>query len=164
MKKWLIIGGCLGIIYLLIRPWPEPTMLEIVEGYEESWGIALPEPQRFEQIWATKNPARGDGEWVSVLHYEEALPEPTSADYNLITADNEAVIAGKVTRFMTNTIDTHLGNKETQAEIRAAFQKHPVEFELGDYYFHQVKNDGDDYIIGIYSRAHNKIYLLEWHQ
>ena len=164
MKKWLFIGGCLAIIYLLLRPWPEPTMLEIVEGYEESWGIALPEPQRFEQIWATKNSAHGDGEWVSVLHYDAALPEPPSADFNLITAENEAVISSKVNRFMANTIDTHLGDEETQAEIREAFEKHPVEFTLGDYYFHQAKNGGDDYIIGIYSRASNNIYLLKWHQ
>lgn len=164
MKKWLIIGGCLGIVYLLIRPWPEPTMLEIVEGYEESWGIALPKPQRFERIWATKTPARGDGEWVSVLHYDAALPEPTSAEFKLITTETEAIISGMVTRFMTNTINTHLGDTETQAEIRAAFHKHPVEIALGDYYFNQSKNGHGDYIIGVYSRENNNIYLLEWHQ
>lgn len=164
MKKLLLLLGIVMFLYLLLIPWPEPTMLELVESYEERWGIVLPEPQRFERIWATKHPARGDGEWASVLYYEEALPKPTSADFNFITAENEAVILDMVNRFINNTINTHLDDEETQAEIQEAFQKHPVQFGLGDYYFHQAENGGNDYFIGIYSRANNKIYLLEWHQ
>ena len=164
MKKVLIFGGCsLVLLYLLIRPFPEVTMLGVVESYDENWGITLPEPQRFEQIWATKYPARGDGEWASVLHYEE-LSKPTSKDFIQITSNNESVILGMVNRFKTNSINTYIGNKETQQQIREAFDKTPVEIAIGDYYFHQAKNGGNDYLIGVYSQAENKVYLLEWHQ
>lgn len=164
MKKALIFGSVAVLLYLLIRPSPEPTMLEIVQSYEEQWGIELPEPQRFEHIWATKFAARGDGEWYSVMHYDGILPEPSDVQFTKITAQNNAVISGKVNRFMTDTIHTHLGDEETQAEIRSAFDKQPVEFSNGDFYFHIAKKGGNDYLVGIYSPLQKKIYLLEWTQ
>lgn len=164
MKRLLIMGCLLIALYFIIKPWPEPTMLEIVESYEDRWGVPLPEPQRFEKVWATKIPARGDGEWYSVMHYEQELPEPNDANFIEITAQNETVISGKVNRFIANTIDTHLSDQETQTAIREAFDEHPVEFSVGDYYFHQAENGGYDYIIGVYSQAYKKVYLMEWHQ
>ena len=139
-------------------------MLEIVQSYEKSWGIKLPEPQRFEKVWATKYASHGDGEWYSVMHYEQELPTPSDADLIKITEKNGAIISGKVSRFKTNTIDTHLGDKETQTEIRKALENTPIEFSFGDYYFHKAENGGNDYVIGVYSKSQRKIYLLEWHQ
>lgn len=160
----LIFGSMAMLVYLLIRPPSEPTMLEIAQRYEGRWGIELPEPQRFEQVWATKMAARGDGEWYSVLHFEQELPEPSDADLIKITEKNAGIISGKVSRFISNTIDTHLGDEETQTAIREAFDNNSVEISIGDYYFHKGENGGNDYIIGVYSKSQRKIYLLEWHQ
>ncbi|MCH7323316.1 hypothetical protein LZ480_15680 [Solibacillus sp. MA9] len=164
MKKVLIFGSIGVLLYLLLRPSFEPTMLEIAQRYEERWGIELPEPQRFEQVWATKYAAHGDGEWYSVLHFEQELPTPRDADLIKITEKNDAIISGKVSRFIINTIDTHLGDTETHTAIREAFDNNPIEFSFGDYYFHKAENGGNDYIIGVYSKSQKKIYLLEWHQ
>lgn len=139
-------------------------MLEIAEGYEERWGIPLPEPQRFEQVWATKYAAHGDGEWYSVLHYDQQLPIPDDADFTQITEKNQSVISSEISRFITNSVDTYLGNKETQNAIQEAFNKHQVMFSIGDYYFNIGENGGNDYIMGVYSLSYKKVYLMEWHQ
>ncbi|WP_274310187.1 hypothetical protein [Solibacillus daqui] len=164
MKKVLIFGSIGVLLYLLLRPSFEPTMLEIAQRYEERWGIELPEPQRFEQVWETKYASHGDGEWYSIMHFEQELLTPSDADLIKITEKNDTIISGKVSRFITDTINTHLGDTETQTAIREAFDKHPIEYSIGDYYFHKAENYGQDYVIGVYRKSQRKIYLLEWHQ
>lgn len=72
------------------------TTLTLVGNYEAEWRLIIPEPEEVQNIWSTKNPSHGDGEWIKALLYKETLPLD---QFTVITNDNIEQVQSFITTY-----------------------------------------------------------------
>lgn len=135
------------------------TSLTLVENYEAEWGLIIPTPEEVQNIWSTKEPSHGDGEWIKALLYKEVLP---LEQFTVITNDNIEQVQSYITTFITNTKNVYPSNE--RADFLEVINQNSLKIETNYYYYHQSKNDGFDTLTVIYNKAENKVYTFEWHQ
>ncbi|MEC1180431.1 hypothetical protein P9B03_18195 [Metasolibacillus meyeri] len=130
-----------------------------MEDYEAEWGLIITKPEEVQNIWSTKNPSHGDGEWIKALLYKEALPlDP----FTLITNHNIEQVQSYITTFISNTKNMYPSNE--RADFLEVINQNSPKIETNYYYYHQSKNEGLDTFMAIYNKAENKVYTFEWHQ
>lgn len=113
-------------------------------------------------IWSTKNPSHGDGEWIKILLYKNAIPIKELGQFTQITSDNIEQVQSYITTFISNTINAY--NSDEKANFLQVIKNNPIKIEVGDYYYHKSENDGFDTFTAIYNRTEKMIYTFEWHQ
>ena len=151
----------LGILFIWNKL-DSVTPLDIVNLYEEKWGIQLPLPEEMEEIWGSEASFNGDGEWVNVFYYNNDNPQMQDSGMSIITEENLESANSRIEKFKSNTIALYFDEKTTK--IKSLFEQHPVEVQLDDYYFYKAKNGHYDYFIVVYKKDEQKLYTFEWHQ
>lgn len=135
---------------------------EKVTHYKERWGIALPIPTEIINVWATKFPARGDGEWVTELLYENKVEQEQLHDFIKVTENNLFKANQHVSYFVTRVQNMYTIQQDD--EFKNTIQAYSIDLQPGDFYFHQSENGDFDTFTAIYQQAENRILLFEWHQ
>lgn len=163
MKKTMFVfSGLLIIVLLYIIKSPDGiTPLELVESYEEEWGIRLAEPKEFEQIWQSKHPSHGEGEWYSTLIYEDSISTEESG-MAMVNDDNIEQVQQYVADFVSQSQNAYSGNEKK--EVTAIFKGNPIHVEIGDFYFHRSENNDYDTFTVLYDNEEKKIHTLLWRQ
>lgn len=126
---------------------------------EEKWGIQLPLPDSWDELFTSGPSFHGDGEFVYVYHYSNLNNEMLDSGMIEIVENNLPIVNSRILKFISDTISMQDGHK---AQI--AFEKYPLEVQLGDLYYYKVKNGGNDYVIAVYKNEEQKLYIMEWHQ
>lgn len=163
MKKVIFVFSVLFIlvfVYIIKGPAGQ-TPLELVEGYEEEWGIKLAEPKKFEQIWQSKHPSHGDGEWYNTLIYEDFISTEESG-MSVVNGENIEQVREYVADFVSRTQNAYSGDEKK--EVDAIFKNNPIHIEIGDFYFHQSINNDFDTFAALYDKEEKKVHTLVWHQ
>lgn len=135
---------------------------EKVAHYKERWGIALPVPTEIINVWATKFPARGDGEWVTELLYENKVEQAQLHDFIKVTENNLFKAKQHVSYFVNRVQNMYTIQQDD--EFKNTIQAYSIDLQPGDFYFHQSENGDFDTFTAIYQQAENRILLFEWHQ
>lgn len=135
-----------------------PNPLNIINSYEEEWGLQLPLPDEREEIWSSEASSHGDGEWINVFYYNA---EQNLDKSNMIPITDEDVtkVNNQIQNFIQRTISLYQNEEKTKK-----IEQIQVEAQIGDYYFYQSKNNEYDFFIAIYKSAEQKLYTFEWHQ
>lgn len=135
---------------------------EKVAHYKERWGIELPVPTEIINVWSTKFPARGDGEWVTELLYENKIEQEQLHDFIKVT-ENNLIKANQHVSYFVNRVQ-NMYTIQQDDEFKNTIQAYSIDLQPGDFYFHQSENGDFDTFTAIYQQAENRILLFEWHQ
>ena len=135
---------------------------EKVAHYKERWGIELPVPTEIINVWSTKFPARGDGEWVTELLYENKIEQEQLHDFIKVT-ENNLIKANQHVSYFVNRVQ-NMYKIQQDDEFKNTIQAYSIDLQPGDFYFHQSENGDFDTFTAIYQQAENRILLFEWHQ
>ena len=75
MKKFVIylFVGLVIVAFYFSTDAFSVTPEETIAHYKERWGIEIPLPDEIVDIWSTKYPAHGDGEWVTAFQYDSSV-------------------------------------------------------------------------------------------
>lgn len=130
--------------------------------YKERWGIDLPIPDEIIDVWSTKSPARGDGEWVTELLYDSKVKQEQLQDFIKVT-DNNLIEANQPVSYFINRVQDMYKIQQDE-EFKNTIKAYSIHLEPGDFYFHQSENGDFDTFTAIYQQAENRILLFEWHQ
>lgn len=160
MKKWLIacivsivllFSGCTLLINTLL-----PNEYEVLES---SWGIYLPKADEIDDLLTTDANFHGDGEWFTLFNYSKPI-DLSNTGFIKLTSNDISNATNRIARFKKRTIDIRQNAKET-IDI---FNQNDIKAEVGDYYYYDARNSGNDFIILIYKAKLHQLYLYEWHQ
>lgn len=166
MKK--LIGLVIAIIvltvfiaFIWIKSLVSSDPSKIVHSYEERWGISIPLPNKVTALWTEPLPARGDGIWIKRLDYTD---QDTSFTGNMIeiTEINQEEVRQYVSKFISSSINSY--SDDYKKNIQVVFEDIDVNVEIGDYYYYNSKNGGDDYFISLCKVNEQVVYTFEWHQ
>ncbi|MEK5185455.1 hypothetical protein [Solibacillus sp. FSL W7-1324] len=122
----------------------------------------MPIPTEIINVWATKFPARGDGEWVTELLYENKVEQEQLHDFIKVTENNLFKANQHVSYFVTRVQNMYTIQQDD--EFKNTIQAYSIDLQPGDFYFHQSENGDFDTFTAIYQQAENRILLFEWHQ
>ncbi|MEK4426016.1 hypothetical protein [Solibacillus sp. FSL K6-1523] len=160
MNKWLIacivsiillFSGCNLLINSLL-----PNEYEVLES---NWGISLPEADEVTNLLITEASFHGDGEWFTLFDYSKPI-DLSNVGFVKLTASDISNANQKITQFEKRTIDIRQNAKET-IDI---FNQNDIKAEVGDYFFYDARNGGDDFIILLYKTKSHQLYKYVWHQ
>jgi len=138
------------------------TLHDSIRLYEEKWGIQLPLPEKREDIWHSKASFHGDGEWITIFHYNSDNLQMQHSGMTLLTEANLEIAKSRIEHFLSTT--TSLYADKEAAKLKTLFEQNAVEVQAGDYYFYKSKNGGNDYFIAVYKVTSQKLFTFEWHQ
>ena len=164
MKKsiiLLLIGLIIVIVYIsfqTISVTPEEKTIH----YKERWGIELPLPDEIIDVWSTKYPARGDGEWVTEFNYDANVSPEQLNDFTKITEENLSKANGYVNFFLNRVISMY--SIQRDEAFKKTIEPYAISLKPGDYYFHKSENGNFDTFTAIYQQQENRILIFEWHQ
>lgn len=166
MKK--LIGIVISIMVLIIfigffwiKTLVNSDPLEIVYSYEDRWGISMPLPNKVTELWTEPFAARGDGTWVKCLDFTN---QNTSFTQYMIkvTETNQKEARQYVSKFISNSINSY--SDDYKVKIQNVFQEININVDIGDYYYYNSKNRGEDSFICLYKVNEQVVYTFEWHQ
>ena len=163
--KKLIISLILSMVILLLyisHYSVSSTPEEKVAHYKERWGIELPIPIEIIDVWSTKFPARGDGEWVTELLYNSKVDHEQLHDFIIVT-ENNLIEGNQHVSYFINRVQ-NMYKIQQDEEFKNTIEAYSINLEPGDFYFHQSENGDFDTFTAIYQQAENRILLFEWHQ
>lgn len=135
---------------------------ENVAHYKERWGIELPIPKEIIDVWSTKFPARGDGEWVTELLYDSKVEHEQLHDFIKVT-DNNLIEANRNVSYFISRVQ-NMYKIQQDEEFKNTIETYSMNLEPGDFYFHHSENGDSDTFTAIFQQAENRILLFEWHQ
>lgn len=162
MRKWgfIILIIALTTTGLFMVEIKDTHLRDIINNYEEKWGIKLPEPDDREILWYPESNFFGDGEYVNVYTYSNN-PNIEQSDIWPVVEENIDYVKEIIQLFIDES--TALSRVERKLE---AFQRIQTEAdaEVGDYFFYTSKNKGNDYFIVLYKQVQQRLYTFEWHQ
>ena len=164
MKKivtFIFIGLVMIFIYTVFYR-VSVTPEEMVAQYKERWSVELPVPNEIIDVWSTKYPARGDGEWVTELQYDRDVNPEQLQDFVKVTEENLTAANRLVSGFI-NRVESMYKIQQDDAfkKIIAAYS---TDVKPSDYYFHRSENGDFDTFTAIYQEEKNRILLFKWHQ
>lgn len=164
MKKIIFVLLTLVLVVFVFLTFYSSTTTpeEMVAHTHERWGVELPVPDEMIDVWSTKYPARGDGEWVTEWRYEQQLQPEQLHDFIEITNDNIVEANRPVSHFLDRVTAMYRLQQDDAFEI--VLKSYATKLEPGDYYFHHSENGDYDTFTAIYQRQENRILLFEWHQ
>lgn len=164
MKKiviFLFIGLVIMIIYIAFYR-VSVTPEEMVVQYKERWSVELPVPHEIIDVWSTKYPARGDGEWVTELRYDHAVNPAQLQDFVKVT-DGNLIVADRLVNNFINRVQNMYKIQQDDA-FKKTIATYSTDVKPGDYYFHRSENGDFDTFTAIYQEEENRILLFKWHQ
>ena len=138
------------------------TPEETIAHYKERWGVEMPIPDEINDIWSTKYPAHGDGEWVTEFKYEITLLPEQLNDFTKVTEENISLANGFVNKFLNRVKNIYSIQRDDT--FNQTIEPYSIDLKLGDYYFHHSENGDFDTFTGIYQQQENRILVFEWHQ
>ena len=160
MKKWLIMfflanillfSGCTLLINSLL-----PNKYEVLES---NWGIYLPKADEVIDLLTTEASFHGDGEWFTLFDYSKPI-DFSNTGFTKLTSSDISDVNNKIAQFEKRTIDIRQKSKE----IVDIFNQYDIEAEVGDYYYYDGRNSGNDFIILLYKAKSHQLYKYVWHQ
>src|SRR5690606_5918075 len=125
---WNIVGST--------APTQSERNASTIENYREKWGIELPKAGYIETIWSSRG-WFGDGESIRVFGYANSNSHMLEQGLYLITEANLDFVNNMIQKF----IDETLSMQSTSTELKNVFEKHNVEVEIHDYYYHKLDSD-----------------------
>lgn len=159
---FLIVFIVFLLLYSSLFNISSTTPEERVAHYKERWGVVLPIPTEITDVWSTKFPARGDGEWVTEFRYDSKVNPEQLHDFIKVTEDNLKGANRPISHFISQAQNMYkIQQDETFKNTIADYSTSLVP---GDFYFHQSENGESDTFTAIYQQAENHILLFEWHQ
>lgn len=138
------------------------TPEEITAHYKERWGVELPVPNEIINVWSTKYPARGDGEWVTELLYDSKVNPEQLHDFIKVTEGNLIEANRPVSHFISR--GQNMYKIQQDEEFKITIEAYSTKVEPGDFYFQLSENGQSDTFTAIYQQTENRILLFEWHQ
>lgn len=160
MKKWLItfiiamlllFSGCTILLSSLL-----PNEYEVLE---ENWSISLPKANKVKNVLTTDANFHGDGEWLTVLDYSKPV-DLRNTGFKKLHAAELSDANNRIAQFTKRTIEI----RNNSHEIIDILNQYHVAAELGDYYYYNGRNNGNDFIILLYKTETYQLYKYEWHQ
>ena len=122
----------------------------------------MPIPDEIIDIWSSKNPSFGDGEWITVFEYDSSLLPEQLNDFTKVTEENISQANGYVNYFINRVQSMYAIQRDHT--FKTTIKPYSISLELGDYYFHQSENGDFDTFTVIYQQQKNRIFIFEWHQ
>lgn len=163
MKKFVIylfVGLFIVVLYFSFNT-VSVTPEETIAYYKKRWGIEMPVPDEIIDVWSTKYPSHGDGEWVTKFRYDNQLLPEQLKDFTKVTEGNVNQANGYV-NFFINRVKSMYAIQHDDAF--KSIEPYSVNLKIGDYYFHQSENGDFDTFTVIYQHQENRILIFEWHQ
>ncbi|WP_339212742.1 hypothetical protein [Solibacillus sp. FSL W8-0372] len=164
MKK-IIISLFIGLVILFIYIASyrvSVTPEEMVVQYKERWDVELPVPNEIIDVWSTKYPARGDGEWVNELRYDLVVNPEQLRDFEEVTDEN-LIAANRLVNNFINRVQNMYKIQQDEA-FKNVIAAYTTNLKPGDYYFHRSENGDFDTFTAIYQKEENRMLLFQWHQ
>lgn len=147
----LLFSGCNLLINSLL-----PNEYEVLE---RNWGIYLPKADKVTDLLTTEANFHGDGEWFTLFDYSKPI-DFSNTGFSILTSSDISDANNKIAQFEKRTIDIRQKSKE----IIDIFNQYDIEAEVGDYYYYDGRNSGNDFIILLYKTEKHQLYKYVWHQ